>query len=139
MSLWVKIVNNEVKQVWDTQPPAGESGWKSAVEVKPDVVENRQVLDGHTFDITTDPVQIVYAVRDITVDERKSGLINQAKSEFQRVANAQLQTELNDTATDGDLDAVSAAKAVKDARIVAINACTTHDELDTFTWVEVTE
>lgn len=130
MSLFVKIVNNEVKQVWDTQPPAGESGWKSAVEVKPDVVENRQVLDGHTFDITTDPVQIVYAVRDVTVDERKAGLIGQAKSEFQMVANAQLQTELDDTATDGDLEAVSAAKAVKDARIVAINACTTHDELD---------
>jgi len=130
MSLFVKVVNNEVKQVWDTQPPAGESGWHSAVEVKPDVVENRQILDGHTFDITTDPVQIVYAVRDITVDERKAGLIGQAKSEFQQVVNDQLQIEMDDTDTAGDLDAVSAAKAVKDARIVAINACTTHDELD---------
>jgi hypothetical protein len=130
MSLFVKIVNNEVKQVWDTQPPAGESGWKSAVEVKPDVVENRQVLDGHTFDLTTDPVQIVYAVRDITVDERKSGLIGRAKSEFQQVANDQLQVEMDDTATDGDLEAVSAAKAVKDAKIVAINTATTHEDLD---------
>ena len=130
MSLFAKVVNNEVKQVWDTQPPAGESGWKSAVEVKPDVVENRQTLNGHTFDITTDPVQIVYAVRDITVDERKSGLIGRAKSEFQQVSNEQLQVELDDTDTAGDLEAVSAAKAVKDARIVAINACTTHDELD---------
>jgi len=130
MSLFVKIVNNEVKQVWDTQPPAGESGWKSAVEVKPDVVENRQVLDGHTFDLTTDPVQIVYAVRDITVDERKSGLIGQAKSEFQQVVNDQLQVEMDDTDTAGDLDAVSAAKAVKDAKIVAINTATTHEDLD---------
>ena len=130
MSLFVKIVNNEVKQVWDTQPPAGESGWKSAVEVKPDVVENRQTLNGHTFDITTDPVQIVYAVRDITVDERKSGLIGRAKSEFQQVANDQLQIEMDDTDTAGDLDAVSAAKAVKDAKIVAINTATTHEDLD---------
>ena len=130
MSLFVKIVNNEVKQVWDTQPPAGESGWKSAVEVKPDVVENRQTLDGHTFDITTDPVQIVYAVRDITVDERKAGLIGRAKAEFQQVVNAQLQIEMDDTDTAGDLDAVSAAKAVKDAKIVAINTATTHEDLD---------
>ena len=130
MSLFVKVVNNEVKQVWDTQPPAGESGWKSAVEVKPNVVENRQVLDGHTFDLTTDPVQIVYAVRDITVDERKSGLIGRAKSEFQQVANDQLQVEMDDTDTAGDLDAVSAAKAVKDAKIVAINTATTHEDLD---------
>ena len=130
MSLFVKIVNNEVKQVWDTQPPAGESGWKSAVEVKPDVVENRQVLNGHTFDITTDPVQIVYAVRDVTVEERKAGLIGQAKAEFQQVVNAQLQIEMDDTDTAGDLDAVSAAKAVKDAKIVAINTATTHEDLD---------
>ena len=130
MSLFVKIVNNEVKQVWDTQPPAGESGWKSAVEVKPDVVENRQVLDGHTFDLTTDPVQIVYAVRDVTVEERKAGLIGQAKAEFQQVVNAQLQIEMDDTDTAGDLDAVSAAKAVKDAKIVAINTATTHEDLD---------
>ena len=130
MSLFVRVINNEVKQVWDTQPPAGESGWKSAVEVKPDVTENRQVLDGHTFDITTDPVQIVYAVRDITVDERKAGLIGQAKAEFQQVVNEQLQIEMDDTDTAGDLDAVSAAKAVKDAKIVAINTATTHEDLD---------
>jgi hypothetical protein len=130
MSLFAKVVNNEVKQVWDTQPPAGESGWKSAVEVKPAVAENRQVLDGHTFDLTTDPVQIVYAVRDITVDERKAGLIGQAKFEFQQVVNAQLQIEMDDTDTAGDLDAVSAAKAVKDAKIVAINTATTHEDLD---------
>ena len=130
MSLFAKVVNNEVKQVWDTQPPAGESGWHSAVEVKPDVTENRQVLDGHTFDLTTDPVQIVYAVRDVTVEERKAGLIGQAKSEFQQVVNAQLQIEMDDTDTAGDLDAVSAAKAVKDAKIVAINTATTHEDLD---------
>jgi len=130
MSLFVRVVNNEVKQVWDTQPPAGESGWHSAIEVKPDVVENRQVLDGHTFDITTDPVQIVYAVRDVTVDERKAGLISRAKFEFQQVVNEQLQIEMDDTDTAGDLDAVSAAKAVKDAKIVAINTATTHEDLD---------
>ena len=130
MSLFAKVINNEVKQVWDTQPPAGESGWKSAVEVKPDVTENRQVLDGHTFDLTTDPVQIVYAVRDVTVDERKAGLIGRAKAEFQQVVNEQLQIEMDDTDTAGDLDAVSAAKAVKDAKIVAINTATTHEDLD---------
>ena len=69
-------------------------------------------------------------MRDITVDERKSGLIGRAKSEFQQVANDQLQVEMDDTATDGDLDAVSAAKAVKDAKIAAINTATTHEDLD---------
>ena len=128
MSLFVKIVNNEVKQVWDTQPPAGESGWKSAVEVKPAITANRQTYDGHTFDISVDPVQIVYAVKDITVDDRKGGLISAAKSTYSQVANEQARLEADDAS--GDTAAVSTAKDVKDASIAAINACTTHEELD---------
>ena len=128
MSLFAKVVNNEVKQVWDTQPPAGESGWKSAVEVKPDITANRQTYDGHTFDISVDPVQIVYAVRDITVDDRKGSLIGAAKATYSQVANEQARLEADDAS--GDTAAVSTAKDVKDASIAAINACTTHDELD---------
>ena len=94
MSLFVQVVNEEVKQVWDTQPPAGEEGWKSAVEVKPDLTAERQVYDGHTFDISVDPVQIVYAVRDITVDERKGSLIGQAQAAYRSVVQAEMQKEI---------------------------------------------
>jgi hypothetical protein len=128
MSLFAKVVNNEVTQVWDTQPPAGESGWKSAVEVKPAITANRQTYDGHTFDVSVDPVQIVYAVKDITVDDRKDGLIGAAKGTYSQVANEQARLEADDAS--GDTAAVSTAKDVKDASIAAINACTTHDELD---------
>ena len=65
--LFVKIVNNEVTQVWDTQPPAGESGWKSAIEVRP-VLTSRQQYTEHSFDLTKDPVEIVWGVREISVD-----------------------------------------------------------------------
>ena len=128
MSLFAKVVNNEVTQVWDTQPPAGESGWKSAVEVKPAITANRQSYDGHTFDVSVDPVQIVYAVKDITVDDRKGSLIGAAKATYSQVANEQARLEAEDAS--GDTAAVSTAKDVKDASIAAINACTTHDELD---------
>jgi hypothetical protein len=128
MSLFAKVVNDEVTQVWDTQPPAGESGWKSAVEVKPAITANRQSYDGHTFDVSVDPVQIVYAVKDITVDDRKGGLIGAAKGTYSQVANEQARLEADDAS--GDTAAVSTAKDVKDASIAAINACTTHDDLD---------
>jgi hypothetical protein len=130
MSLFVQVVNEEVKQVWDTPPPVGKSGWKSAVEVKPAITANRQSYGGHTFDVSVDPVQIIYAVVDITVADRKDDLISEAKSVFQQVANEQIQVEIDDTTADADPAVVSAAKDVKDARIVAINACTTHDDLD---------
>ena len=123
-----------MKQVWDYKPDAQrmstESGWRAASEVKPDLVDNREIMTAHSFDLDADPAQIVWAKRELTVDERKGGLVGQANSAFQEVANEQMQIEVDDTDASGDLDAVSAAKVVKDARIAAINAATTHDEVD---------
>ena len=131
---WIQVKNGEVKQVWDYKPdPARmseEGGWRAAVEVKPDLVDNREIITTHSFDLDADPAQIVWGKRELTVDERKSGLVGQAKAEFQAVVDAQLQVEMADDDASGDLDAVAAAKAVKDARIAAINAATTHDEVD---------
>ena len=123
-----------MKQVWDYKPDAErmstESGWRAASEVKPDLVDNREIMTAHSFDLDADPAQIVWAKRELTVDERKGALIGQANAEFQEVVNAQMQIEMADDDASGDLEAVSAAKAVKDARIAAINAATTHDEVD---------
>jgi len=128
MSLFVKVENEEVTQVWDTQPPAGEYGWKSAVEVRPEITDGKQIYTAHTFDLTADPVQIVYGVENLTVAQRKEGLIGQANSEYQQVANEQTQLEVTDAS--GDAAAVSTAKDAKDASIAAINGCTTHAHLD---------
>jgi hypothetical protein len=123
-----------VKQVWDYAPDASrraaESGWREAVEVKPDLVDNREIITTHSFDLDADPAQIVWGKRELTVDERKGALIGQAKAEFQQIVDAQLQVEMADDDASGDLDAVAAAKAVKDARIAAIKAATTHEEVD---------
>ena len=128
MSLFVKVENEEVTQVWDTPPPEGEYGWKSAVEVRPEITDGKQIYTAHTFDLTADPVQIVYGVENLTVAQRKQGLIGQANSEYQQVANEQTQLEVTDAS--GDAAAVSTAKDAKDASIAAINGCTTHAHLD---------
>ena len=128
MALYVKVVDNEVTQVWDTQPPEGEAGWKSAVEVRPDITDGKQIYTAHTFDLTADPVQIVYGVEDLTIAQRKEQLIGQAKSAYQQVANEQTQLEVADAS--GDAAAVSDAKDAKDQNIAAINACSTHADLD---------
>ena len=131
---WILTKNGTIEEVWDYAPDAftlaKESGWREAVEVRPDLVDNREVITTYSFDLDADPAQIVWAKRGLTVDERKGALIGQAKFAFQEVANAQMQIEVDDTDASGDLDAVSAAKVVKDARIAAINAATTHDEVD---------
>ena len=131
---WIQVKNGEVKQVWDYKPDASrmaaESGWRAASEVKPDLVDNREIMTTHSFDLDADPAQIVWAKRELTVDERKGALVGQAKAEFQQIVDAQLQVEMADDDASGDLEAVSTAKAAKDARIAAISAATTHDEVD---------
>ena len=123
-----------MKQVWDYKPDparmAAESGWRAASEVKPDLVDNREIMTTHSFDLDADPAQIVWGKRELTVDERKGALIGQANAEFQAVVDAQMQIEMADDDASGDLDAVAAAKAVKDAKIVAINTATTHEDVD---------
>jgi len=120
--------------VWDYAPPVEEIeaavGWCEAVEIFPDVVENREIITTHTINIDTIPAEIVWSKRDITVEERKSILIHLAKANFKEVVDAQLAIEMAEDDASGDLEAVSAAKAVKDARIAAINAATTHEEVD---------
>jgi len=128
MSLFVKVVNEEVREVWDTQPPAGEANWYTAIEVRPEITDGKQIYTGHTFDLTTDPIQIVYGVNNLTVDQRKSNLISKAKGAYQEVANDQTRLETEDGS--GDAAVLSEAKNVKDTKITAINACTTHDQLD---------
>jgi hypothetical protein len=131
---WIQVKNGEVKQVWDYKPDparmAAESGWRAASEVKPDLVDNREIITTHSFDLDADPAQIVWAKRELTVDERKGALRGQANAEFQAVVDAQLAIEMADDDASGDLDAVAAAKAVKDAKIVAINTATTHEDVD---------
>jgi hypothetical protein len=62
---WIQVKNGEVKQVWDYKPDASrmaaESGWRAASEVKPDLVDNREIMTTHSFDLDADPAQIVWA------------------------------------------------------------------------------
>ena len=127
---FVKIVNDEVTQCWDTQPPRGESGWKSAIEVRP-AITNRQYYTGHTFDITKDPVEIVYGVQDITAEDRKGGLRSQAAATFQQVVQEEMRKEVDEfPTTQYNAATVDAARIAFETRVAAINAATTHEQLD---------
>ena len=127
MPLYVQIVNNVVKQCWDTPPPdgVGNNGWKNAVEVRPNIIANRQDYTAHTFDLTKDPVEIVYNVVDITVDDRKVGMRMNANAAFQR----EMQKQMMDP-TAYDPVKLQEAKDSVAPKIAAIDAATTHDDLD---------
>jgi len=132
---WIQVKNGEVKQVWDYAPDASrqaaEGGWREAVEVKPDLTDNREIITTHSFDLTADPAQIVWAKRELTVDERKGGLEAQAKATYQSVVEAEMRKEMDEfPETQYDAAVVSAAQDTFEARMNAIAAATTHEDVD---------
>ena len=127
MSFYVQIVNNEVKQCWDTLPPGGvgNNGWKNAVEVRPNIIAHRQTYTAHTFDLTKDPVEIVYNVIDITVDDRKVGMRTNTNMAFQQ----EMQKQTMDPMAYDPVKLQEAKDSIA-PKIAAIDAATTHDDLD---------
>jgi hypothetical protein len=123
-----------VEAVWDYDPPSehkvGAGEWREAVEIFPDVIENREEITTHSFDVYKTPVEIIWSKREFDLKERKNSLIDEANYKFQLVVAAQTDAELDNTDNTVNLDAIAAAKAVKDARIAAIKAATTHEEVD---------
>jgi hypothetical protein len=124
MSLYVRIENGVVRDCWDT-PPDNRPGWKNAIEVKPTIIPHRQVYTGHTFDITKDPVEIVYGVADVTIADRKKNMKYAAEMAF----NTLFMRQAEDPST-FDPVALQTAKDSVAPKQAAIDACTTHDELD---------
>jgi len=127
MSLYVRIVNGAVADCWDT-PPAegvGNAGWKNAVEVRPTIIPNRQGYTAHTFDLTTDPVQIKYGTFNIAVADRAAGMTQNAAFAFQQVVNQQAQK-----GSAYDANAVATALTTMQNAEALIAAATTHNQLD---------
>ena len=127
MALYVQVQNNEVKQCWDTLPSdgVGNNGWKNAVEVRPSITAHRQGYTAHTFDLATDPVQIVYATYNIEVADRKNQMRTNASYGFLQ----EMQKQMSNPAT-YDPVKLQAAKDAVVPNMAAIDAATSHDELD---------
>ena len=127
----IKIVNGEVKEVWDTPPPEGEEDWTTAIEVRPELIPHRQMYTSHSFDLTKDPVEIVWGVVDITAEDRKGGMRSQAAAAFQQVVQEEMRKEVDDfPETQYNAATVDAARVAFETKVTAINSATTHDELD---------
>jgi hypothetical protein len=127
---WIRVENGEVKDVWDSAP-ADTAGWTTGVEVLPDLTPNREIITTHQFDLTKNPIEIIWGKRDLLVDERKSSLIGQAQAQFQQVVQQQMMLQMSaNPAEEFDTTIVTTAKTVMQARIDAINAAVTHEDID---------
>jgi len=129
----VRVQNGQVTDCWDTPAPEGQSGWSAAVEITPDLTPNREILTTHSFDITKNPVEIVWSKRELSVDERKGSLIGQAEFQVMRLENElQMKRNMPEFADQiSTLEAeIEAAKSTRDARVIQVNAAATHEDVD---------
>jgi hypothetical protein len=128
----IRVQDGQVTDVWDTPAPEGQSGWSPAVEVTPDLVPNREILTTHTFDITKNPIEIIWGKRELSVEERKGGLIGQANFSVTMLQNQlQMATTANNTERMSELTArIETAIPARDAKIAAVEAAVTHEDVD---------
>jgi hypothetical protein len=133
MTHFVRVVNGEVKDVWDTPPSegVGNNGWRNAIEVRPAITPHRQGYTAHRFDLNVDPVQIIWDTYDISVDDRKNGMKANVGFQFQQVVMEQLRLQMSPNLNEQyDATAVETARQAIFTKQAAIDAATTHDELD---------
>lgn len=132
---WIRVVNGEVKDVWDYKPAdniiSSQAGWREAVEVFPDTTPYREIITSHSFNLEVEPAQIVWDKRSLSIEERKDNLAGQAKARFARIVEQQKERQVNDNPDESyDAAVVDTAKTELEAKVTAINACATHEELD---------
>ena len=132
---WVRAVNGSVKDCWDYKPSdekmASEPGWREAVEVIPDTVPNREYVSTHTFDLTKTPAEIVWSKASLSVDDRRGSLKGKAKGIFQIALQEQTRLEMSDNASESlDLETITTARATLTARLAALDAAVTHEDID---------
>ena len=83
------------------------------------------------FDLEKTPAEIVYQKREVTFEERQGSYISHAEVKAKMVERDQeMRRNLNNPEMPFDQSAIDAANAERDARIAALRACNTHDDLD---------
>lgn len=132
---WIRVKGGQVMDVWDYAPDpnrmATEAGWKEAIEIFPDLVPNREIITSHSFNLNSEPLEIIWSKRELTVEERRESLINQAKQMFNRTVQDQLYLQMNENPDDQyDANVVAQAKLNMDSRIATIKNTVTHEDLD---------
>lgn len=89
---WIRSADGvTVTDVWDKEPPAGQPGWRQAVEVKPAKTkpDTEQHYGQHYFDLTKTPAEIVWPLLDFSPEDVA---INAANARDQ--ANAGIKAQI---------------------------------------------
>lgn len=126
----IQVVNNEVVQCLDYLPENATGDWRIAVEIEPNLIPGRQIIGSHSFDLSKIPVEINWSVLDLSVDDRKSLLIQNLNQESYDSVQKELIKEFN--GENSNFSLVQAAITAYRTKRNEINALDTHEAIDAF-------
>ena len=130
MSKHIRVENNEVVECLDYLPENATGDWRIAVEIQPTLIAERQIIGSHTFDLSKNPVEIRWAVIDLTIDDRKNNLLQQLNQKSYQIVSDELLKEFS--GQDSNFSFVQAAIQTYREKRTEINSLTTHEEIDVF-------
>ena len=132
MPKYVRIENDNVIECLDYIPENPQGDWREAIDVIPNIIPFKQIQGPHTFDISKTPVEIVWSVIDLSLDERKQTIFNMIVDPIQLLLNKELNKNLSDPNQNIDFKIVeNLINQVRNKKF-EIEAIQTHEEMDQY-------
>jgi hypothetical protein len=132
---WVRVENNTVVECLGYNPQR-EGDWREAIDVPPVITANRQITDGHWFDLSKTPVEIRWNVKDVSVEDRRQQILQHCISPLLQEVQEEIGKEQNCSNCDPNAGCCTSTvteklNAVKTKR-AEILALSTHEEIDEY-------
>ncbi len=129
MAYWVRVDNGVVTGCIDF-PPADPAAWLPAIEVRPPIQDGRESYGTHRFDLSKTPVEIVWDVIPIGINDRKDSMAQHALNKFKDGANAVIMASVEPIGGVLDIDELERLKTHFESVSAAIAYANSHDDLD---------
>lgn len=130
MSKHIRVENNEVVECLDYLPENPVGDWRVAIDIEPVLVAGRQIIGSHYFDLAKDPVEIIWSVIDLDIEDRKSQILANLNQESYNIVHSELIKEFEGNSSDFAL--VQSAISVYRQKRSEILALSSHDQIDLF-------
>lgn len=131
MKKYVRIENNSVVECLEYLPER-EGDWREAIEIAPPLVAFKQIYGSHYFDISKNPVEIIWPVIDLTFEQRKEMLMHNQINFIQCAIEKEMQKEFLPNSDETNLEILSTLFNKLRLKKIEINLITSDTELDEY-------
>lgn len=130
MSKHIRVENNQVVECLDYLPSNSAGDWRIAIEIEQVLIPGRQILGSHTFDLTKNPVEIVWSVIELNVEDRKKDILSVLNQKSYQIVHEELIKEFEGDSSDFSL--VQSAISVYRQKRHEILSLSSHEQIDSY-------